>query len=78
MRRVNITGASANAAFRFADFHRLPGDTPELDTNLQPGELITSVDLAGFICRDSIAVPEGARPRQLRLRTCLRGCRAED
>jgi xanthine dehydrogenase YagS FAD-binding subunit len=25
--------------------HRLPGDTPEIDTNLQPGELITSVDL---------------------------------
>lgn len=29
----------------FADFHRLPGDTPEKDNNLQPGELITSIDL---------------------------------
>ena len=29
----------------FTDFHRLPGDTPELDTNLGPGELITAVDL---------------------------------
>ena len=28
-----------------ADFHRLPGDTPHLDTNLQPGELITAVTL---------------------------------
>jgi len=28
-----------------ADFHRLPGDTPHLDTVLEPGELITSVTL---------------------------------
>lgn len=28
-----------------ADFHRLPGDTPHIDTALQPGELITAVTL---------------------------------
>jgi xanthine dehydrogenase YagS FAD-binding subunit len=28
-----------------ADFHRLPGDTPQVDTNLQRGELITAVTL---------------------------------
>lgn len=28
-----------------ADFHRLPGDTPHIETNLQPGELITAVAL---------------------------------
>jgi xanthine dehydrogenase YagS FAD-binding subunit len=28
-----------------ADFHRLPGDTPHLETNLQPGELIAAVAL---------------------------------
>ncbi len=28
-----------------ADFHRLWGDTPHIDTNLQPGELITAVTL---------------------------------
>ena len=27
------------------DFHRLPGSTPNVDTNLQPDELITAVDL---------------------------------
>ncbi|MGF1538050.1 MAG: FAD binding domain-containing protein [Elainellaceae cyanobacterium] len=27
------------------EFHRLPGDTPHIETNLQPGELITAVDL---------------------------------
>ena len=28
-----------------ADFHRLPGDTPEVETALEPGELITGVTL---------------------------------
>jgi xanthine dehydrogenase YagS FAD-binding subunit len=28
-----------------ADFHRLPGNTPQVETSLQPGELITSVTL---------------------------------
>ena len=28
-----------------ADFHRLPGDSPQIDTNLGPGELITAVSL---------------------------------
>ncbi|MBR1270340.1 xanthine dehydrogenase family protein subunit M [Bradyrhizobium sp. AUGA SZCCT0222] len=28
-----------------ADFHRLPGDTPEIETTLTPGELITAVTL---------------------------------
>ncbi|MGC5376491.1 FAD binding domain-containing protein, partial [Salmonella enterica] len=28
-----------------ADFHRLPGDTPQVETALAPGELITAVTL---------------------------------
>jgi xanthine dehydrogenase YagS FAD-binding subunit len=28
-----------------ADFHRLPGNTPHIDTSLEPGELITAVSL---------------------------------
>ncbi|KAK0338989.1 hypothetical protein LTR94_036369, partial [Friedmanniomyces endolithicus] len=28
-----------------ADFHRLPGNTPHIETVLEPGELITSVKL---------------------------------
>jgi xanthine dehydrogenase YagS FAD-binding subunit len=27
------------------EFHRLPEDTPQIDTNLQPDELITAIDL---------------------------------
>ena len=40
---VNVSGSKGNRKIVFTDFHRLPGDTPELDHNLQPGELITSV-----------------------------------
>ncbi|SKB44196.1 FAD binding domain-containing protein [Daejeonella lutea] len=42
---LNISGINGDRTLDFADFHRLPGDTPELDNNLQPGELITSIDL---------------------------------
>ena len=44
---VNIEGPTGARAVPFADFHRLPGETPDVDTNLLRGELITSVDLPG-------------------------------
>ncbi|SNR42663.1 MULTISPECIES: FAD binding domain-containing protein [Hymenobacter] len=40
---VQVSGPRGNRSIPFADFHRLPGDTPEKDTNLEPGELITAV-----------------------------------
>jgi xanthine dehydrogenase YagS FAD-binding subunit len=42
---VRVTGPQGERAIPFAEFHRLPGDRPDLDTTLQRGELITSVDL---------------------------------
>ena len=42
---VHVTGPCGERSIPFADFHRLPGDTPQLDTNLQPGEIITAVEL---------------------------------
>ena len=42
---VQVTGPRGERMIPIADFHRLPGDTPQFDTNLQPGELITAVDL---------------------------------
>ena len=35
----------AARAIPIADFHRLPGDTPHIETALEPGELITAVTL---------------------------------
>ncbi|MFN3508926.1 MAG: FAD binding domain-containing protein [Allorhizobium sp.] len=40
---VRIDGTKR--AIAMADFHRLPGDTPERETVLEPGELITAVVL---------------------------------
>lgn len=42
---VNVSGAKGDKKILFTDFHRLPGDTPELDNNLQAGELITSIHI---------------------------------
>ncbi|MBE9100931.1 FAD binding domain-containing protein [Vacuolonema iberomarrocanum] len=42
---VEVQGEQGQRDIPFVDFHRLPGDTPERDTNLEPGELITAVVL---------------------------------
>lgn len=42
---VNVTGHEGSRDIAFKDFHRLPGDTPQLDTNLEPDEVITSITL---------------------------------
>lgn len=42
---VNVSGPQGVRSIPFSDFHRLPGDTPHLDNNLQQGELITGIDL---------------------------------
>jgi len=43
---VKVQGANGQErSIPFADFHRLPGDTPERDTNLNHGELITAIEL---------------------------------
>ena len=43
--KVHVSGASGDRVIAFADFHRLPGDTPQRDTNLNAGEIITAVEL---------------------------------
>ncbi|MES2184474.1 MAG: xanthine dehydrogenase family protein subunit M [Pseudomonadota bacterium] len=42
---VRVLGPRGERLVPLADFHRLPGSTPQRDTNLAPGELITAVDL---------------------------------
>jgi xanthine dehydrogenase YagS FAD-binding subunit len=42
---VHVAGSAGTRVVAFADFHRLPENTPERDTNLQPGEIITAVEL---------------------------------
>jgi xanthine dehydrogenase YagS FAD-binding subunit len=42
---IQVKGPGGERAIPMADFHRLPGDNPELDNTLQKGELIMAVDL---------------------------------
>lgn len=42
---VHVTGPEGERSIAFGDFHRLPGNTPEIDNTLKPGELIIHIDL---------------------------------
>jgi xanthine dehydrogenase YagS FAD-binding subunit len=60
---VTVMGADGERRVPVREFHRLPGDTPERDTVLEHGELITAVELP--------AMPPAARSayRNVRDRT---------
>jgi xanthine dehydrogenase YagS FAD-binding subunit len=42
---VQIRGLNGERQVRIEDFHKLPGSTPQIETVVEPGELITSVTL---------------------------------
>ncbi len=42
---VVMTPGGDSRRIPFTDFHRLPGDEPQRDTTLEPGELITAIEL---------------------------------
>jgi xanthine dehydrogenase YagS FAD-binding subunit len=42
---INITGKNGERRIPISDFHRLPGDRPELDNTLEEGDIVTSIDL---------------------------------
>jgi xanthine dehydrogenase YagS FAD-binding subunit len=43
--KVHVTGPGGERVIALDDFHRLPGDTPQRDTNLDPAEIIVAVEL---------------------------------
>src|SRR5262249_21755463 len=57
---INVKGPKGERAIPIAAFHRLPGDTPQTDTNLHPDELVLSIDLPKS--------PYGARCHYLKVR----------
>jgi xanthine dehydrogenase YagS FAD-binding subunit len=57
---VRVQGPNGEREIPFADFHRLPGSTPNIDTNLKDDELITAVDLP--------AIPFATRSHYLKIR----------
>ncbi len=42
---VHVEGISGERTIPLIDLHRLPGEHPEIETLLEPGELITAVEL---------------------------------
>ncbi|MET0677351.1 MAG: xanthine dehydrogenase family protein subunit M [Bradyrhizobium sp.] len=42
---VHVAGAQGARTIPLIDFHRLPGDTPHIDNNLKPDEIITAIEL---------------------------------
>ena len=42
---VQVEGPQGTRSIPFSDFHRLPGETPNIDTNLKRDELITAIDI---------------------------------
>jgi xanthine dehydrogenase YagS FAD-binding subunit len=42
---VHVAGPEGDRAIPFAEFHRLPGDTPQRDANIEPDEIITAIEL---------------------------------
>jgi len=42
---IHVQGPKGSRAIAFADFHLLPGNTPQRETVLEPGDLITHVTL---------------------------------
>jgi xanthine dehydrogenase YagS FAD-binding subunit len=44
---VEVTGKSGTRSMLFAELHKAPGNTPEIETTLQPGELISAFSIPG-------------------------------
>jgi len=57
---IHTQGPQGDRAIPIADFHTLPGDHPEIETVLAPGELVTRVELP--------ATPFAARSRYTKVR----------
>lgn len=57
---VEIRGAGGQRDVPLADLHRLPGDTPHLETVLEPGEVITAITVP--------ALPAARRSHYLKVR----------
>jgi xanthine dehydrogenase YagS FAD-binding subunit len=57
---IHITGPKGDRTVPIADFYTLPGNTPERETILEPGDLVTHVSIP--------ALPSGAKSHYLKLR----------
>ena len=66
--RVLATGPAGERSIAFADFHRLPGDTPQIDSNLRAGRDHHGGRAAGQGLRRQLYLSEDPRPPVLCVR----------
>ena len=64
---VHVEGPKGARAVPIGDFHLLPGRTPQRETVLEPGDLITHVTLPPPVAREQADLSEASRPGVLRV-----------
>ena len=74
--KVHVTGPRGERVIAFADFHRLPADTPQRDTNLEADELVTVGRAACAGVCDQLHLSQDPRPALLCVRAGIRRGRA--
>ena len=75
---VKVRGPKGERSINAIDFHLLPGEHPERETVLEHGELITAVELTALAAGRAVALFEGARPGELRIRPGVGGGRSRN
>ena len=70
--KVHVTGPRGERVIAFADFHRLPGDTPQRDTNLDRGRAHHRDRAAAAGLRDELHLSQDPRPALLCVRAGVR------
>ena len=69
---IHIQGVKGERSVPISDFHLPPGDAPDRETVLEPGDLVTHVTLPPPGAGKQIALFETSRPCLLRVRASLR------
>ncbi len=69
---VHVEGPSGARQIKLTELHRLPGNTPHRETELEPLELITAVEVPACEFAHPVDVSQNPRPIELRVRARLR------
>ena len=75
---IHVQGPKGTRAIAIGDFHLLPGNTPQRETVLEPGELITDVTLPPPVAGQQAGLSEAARQGVIRIRAGVGCCCGHD
>ena len=70
---VHLQSAAGARTLKLTELHRLPGDTPHIETELVPGELITAVEIPACSFASQVHLSKSTRSRELCVRAGVRG-----